>query len=148
MKYNIVELEEKIVEGIHVRTKNTDADCTSKIGSLWEEFFQTEVYARISDKVNTNTLGIYYNYESDAMGAYDFMTGCEVRQKGAHSIVIPRGKYAEFVITGDMSKAVGEFWQAVWKLDLKRRYTYDFEEYQMFGTGPNDVEIHIYIAIE
>ena len=61
---------------------------------------------------------------------------------------IQEGKYAKFVITGDVQKSVGEAWDKIWNMDLKRKYTCDFEEYQNNTEDMNNQEIHIYIAIE
>lgn len=62
--------------------------------------------------------------------------------------IIPKGKYAKFVIIGDVQKSVGEAWQKIWQMDLKRKYTGDFEEYQNNSEDMQQQEIHIYIAIE
>lgn len=62
--------------------------------------------------------------------------------------IIPKGKYAKFVIVGDVQKSVGEAWSKIWSMNLKRKYTCDFEEYQNNTEDMQNQEIHIYIAIE
>lgn len=62
--------------------------------------------------------------------------------------IIPKGKYAKFVVIGEMSKVVREAWTQIWQMDLKRKYTCDFEEYQNNTQDMENAEIHIYIAIE
>lgn len=62
--------------------------------------------------------------------------------------VIPKGKYARFIINGDVQKSVGEAWSEIWKMNLKRKYTCDFEEYQNNSEDMQNQDIHIYIAIE
>ncbi len=52
------------------------------------------------------------------------------------------------MIIGDVQKSVGEAWQKIWQMDLKRKYTGDFEEYQNNSEDMQQQEIHIYIAIE
>ena len=47
-----------------------------------------------------------------------------------------------------MSKVVGEAWTQIWQMDLKRKYTCNFEEYQNNTQDMENAEIHIYIAIE
>lgn len=64
------------------------------------------------------------------------------------SIIIQKGKYAKFVITGDVQNSVGQAWQEIWNMELKRKYTYDFEEYQNNSKDMQKQEIHIYIALE
>ena len=39
MKYEIVELEEKIVEGIAIKTSNQDAKSIQDIGETWQKLF-------------------------------------------------------------------------------------------------------------
>ena len=63
------------------------------------------------------------------------------------SKIIPKGKYVKFVITGDVKNAVRQAWKEIWNMDLKRKYTCDFEEYQN-NSKDMQQEIHIYIAIE
>lgn len=62
--------------------------------------------------------------------------------------IIPNGKYVKFVIFGDVQKSVGEAWAEIWQMDLERKYTCDFEEYQNNSEDMQNQEIHIYIAIE
>ena len=59
--------------------------------------------------------------------------------------VLPAGKYAKFIVRGNMVTAVGEFWQKLWEMKLDRTYVFDFEEYQ--NADPENCEIHIYIGI-
>lgn len=99
MKYEIVELGEKIVEGIGIRTTNQEGKAMQDIAKLWEEFYT-------------------------------------------------KGKYAKFVITGDVQKAVGKAWIQIWNMNLKRKYTCDFEEYQNNTDDMQNQEIHLYIAVE
>ena len=61
------------------------------------------------------------------------------------SIIIPKGKYAKFVITGDVQNSVGQAWQEIWNIDLKRKYTCDFEEYQ--DDKMDNADIHIYVGL-
>ncbi len=50
------------------------------------------------------------------------------------------------LLTGDMVKAVQEFWQKLWKMDLNRSYKCDFEEYQ--DENMDNAVINIYISIK
>ncbi len=94
---------------------------------------------------------MYSNYENDVSGAYDATVCCEVSEYkglpfGTQVKTMPGGKYAKFVVTGDMPKAVSEFWTKLWSMDLDRKYDCDFEEYQSGGNMEN-CEIHIYIFL-
>lgn len=44
MEYEIVELEEKTVIGISIRTNNQAPDVGAVIGGLWEKFFTRGIY--------------------------------------------------------------------------------------------------------
>ncbi len=69
--------------------------------------------------------------------------GIEIKNK-----IIEKGKYAKFVIIGDVQNSVGQAWQEIWNMNLKRKYTCDFEEYQNNSEDRQKQEIHIYIALE
>ena len=53
MKYEIVELEEKIVEGIAIKTSNQDAKSIQDIGETWQKLFVNGIYEKIQNKVLT-----------------------------------------------------------------------------------------------
>lgn len=151
MNYELVQLEEKKVAGIRIRTSNSDPNMSNSIGMAWQKFFTEGIYDSISDKKNDKSIGLYTNYESGESGAYDLMACCEVDNtanlpESLQSEVIPSGKYARFIIHGHVQKAVGEFWEKLWSMNLDRKYRCDFEEYQGGGDMEN-AEIHIYISL-
>ena len=150
MTYEIVELGEKLVEGISIKTSNTNPNMQKEIGGLWQRFL-TEESGKIEQKQNRKTIGIYTDYEGDYTKPYRFMTMAEIKEPssdiGEREIrTIQAGKYAKFVVKGDMQTEVAKCWNAIWNMDLDRKYTYDFEEYQDIE-AMNNQEIHIYIAI-
>ena len=148
MKYVIVELEEKIVEGIAIKTSNQDAKSIQDIGETWQKLFVNGIYEKIQNKVNNKTIGLYTEYEGDYTKPYTFVAGAEVSSKTDNCKIIKKGKYAKFVITGDVQNSVGQAWQEIWNMDLKRKYTCDFEEYQNNSEDMQKQEIHIYIALD
>lgn len=153
MEYEIVELEEKVVEGIVVKTTNENGKSMQDIANMWQTFFTQGVYEKIENKVNGKTIGLYTDYEKDYTKPYNFMVCTEVSKQSENAEnrvvkIIPKGKYAKFVIHGDVQNAVGEAWGEIWNMDLNRKYTCDFEEYQNNSSDMQNQEIHIYIAIE
>lgn len=150
MEFEIVELQEKMVEGIGIRTTNENGKSMQDIGLLWQKFFAEGEYDEISHKINQKTIGLYTDYEGDYTKPYYFMVGCEVKKKSQSGVtkIIPKGKYAKFVIRGDVQKSVGEAWSKIWQMDLKRKYGCDFEEYQNNSEDIQNQEIHIYIGLE
>lgn len=151
MNYEIVDLKEKIVAGITIRTNNSDPNMPKAIGGAWYKFFEGGVYQSIPNKKNNNSIGLYTNYEDKVNGDYDMVVCCEISKEenlpeGIDIKKIGEGKYAKFVVKGHIPKAVAEFWEKLWTLDLDRKYGYDFEEYKG-ECDMNDAEISIYISI-
>lgn len=151
MNYEVVTLEEKIVAGIEARTNNMSPDMGQVIGGLWNRFFNEHIYENISHKANDKALGIYTDYAADDKGDYTVMTACEISEepKEMKDLIvrkIPAGKYAKFVIKGDMVEAVVKGWQEIWEMDLPRTFLYDFEEYQ--NDDMEEAEIHIYVGLK
>ena len=149
MEYEIVTLKEKIAVGISAQTNNTASDMGTVIGGLWNRFYNEGVYASVPGKVNKNTLGIYTDYAGDETADYTVMAACESaeipRDKNYAVCRIPAGRYAKFVVYGDMAQAVAAAWQEIWQMDLPRAFRCDFEEYR--GDGMEQAEIHIYVGL-
>lgn len=153
MEYKIVELKEKLVEGISIVTNNKNGKSVDDIGKQWQQFFSDGIYDKIENKLNNKTIGLYTDYEGDYTSDYRFLACAQVSNKSNNienrvTKVIPSGKYAKFVIVGDVQKSVGEAWEKIWNMNLKRKYTCDFEEYQNNTQDMSRQEIHIYIAIK
>jgi predicted transcriptional regulator YdeE len=151
MDYEIVTLKEKKVMGLNARTSNMDPAMGETIGGLWKRLFEEGLFEAIPDKAGESSIGLYSDYEEGAAGKYDITVGCEVNSsdnvlKDMVLKVIPEGRYAKFVIVGDMS-AVGETWGDIWSIDLNRTFTGDFEEY-VSARENGEYEIHIYIAVK
>ena len=157
MTYEIVEINEKTFIGFKDRIKDGET-MQKKISDLWKNLYSEKGIKNVKDRVNDNSVGMYYNYSNNNGFEYDCLTGCEVKNsvdeipENMIKIEIPKGKYAKFVIFGHPEKAVGEFWYKFWKEFGKeksdiRNYTYDFEEY-IAGNNPENMEIHIYISIK
>lgn len=152
MNYEIVDLDEKQVIGLVKETTNNNGQAVKDIGLLWQEFITKGYYQNIENKNNNKCIGMYTDYQGDFNKPYNFLACCEVNNKDCIKIPlvvksIPGGKYAKFIINGDVQKSVGEFWGKLWKMDLDRKYSCDFEEYQNNSDDMQNQEIHIYIAI-
>lgn len=151
MEYEIVELQEKKVVGLRARTNNFSPDMGQVIGGLWGRFYQEGIYDQIPGKQSGKALGIYSDYAGDEKADYDITVACEVDgtgelPKGTVLSSIPAGRYAKFIVTGDMHAAVAEFWQKLWSMDLPRTFVCDFEEYQ--NSDMENAEIHLYIGVK
>lgn len=151
MNYEVVTLKEKTVVGITARTNNSSPEMGAVIGELWQRFYAEGIYAHIKNKSNDKALGIYSDYAGDEQDDYNITVACEVEsapQLSAGIVIktIPDGKYAKFVVKGHMQKAVAQFWQELWKMDMRRNFISDFEEYQ--NADMEEAEIHIYIGVD
>lgn len=151
-EYEIVTLNEKKAAGLKIRTNNSSPDMGEKIGGLWEKFFTKGIYAQIPGKINEKTIGLYTNYESNEKGDYDMFVCCEVQKetqqpKDLEITTIEAGKYAKFIVKGNMVTAVHDFWLKLWNMNLDRKYGSDFEEYQP-GCDMDNCEIHMYISLK
>lgn len=151
MNYERVDLKEKKVVGLSARTNNGSPDMAKVIGGLWEDFYGKGIYSAIEDKSNEKALGIYTDYAGNEMDDYSVVVGCESESvkripEGAAARTIPAGTYAKFIVKGHMQKAVAEFWQELWNMDLPRSFVCDFEEYQ--NSDMENGEIHIYIGLK
>jgi predicted transcriptional regulator YdeE len=151
MNYEEVMLEEKKVVGLAKRTNNLAPDMGKVIGDLWSSFFVPDVFGAIQNKSNDKTLGIYTEYAGDTQDDYTILVACEVTKAveiPEDTIVrtIPAGKYARFVVRGNVQQVVGQFWAELWKLNLPRTFVADFEEYQ--SDNMEDAEVHVYIGLK
>lgn len=150
MNYEIVMLNEKTAAGYSARTNNASPEMGQIIGSLWQKFYSEEGYQNIPEKTTGKALEIYTEYASDENGDYTVMTACETNSRNIHesfdTIKIPAGKYAKFIVKGNMITAPAEFWQKLWKMKLERSFVCDFEEYQ--NSDIENAEIHIYIGLK
>ena len=152
MSYQIVELEEKTVVGLTARMRNDDPECGAAIGALWRRLFEEGIFFAVPHPADDHSIGLYDAYETDMTGPYDVTIGRAVtdaaeRPAGTAVKTIPAGRYAEFVVRGDVQRAVGEFWTEVWKLPLDRAYTADFEEYWPEAEG-EEQEIHVFLSLK
>ena len=153
MKYEIVTLEEKIAVGLSARTNNLSPDMGAVIGGLWNRFYKEGVYASIPKKTNEKALGIYTDFTADEKADYTTVVACETSEeppqetRGQYTVCrIPAGRYARFIVHGDMVQAVASAWQEIWQMDLPRAFRCDFEEYQ--NDCMDQAEIHIYVGLK
>ncbi len=150
MNYEIVNLEEKTVAGFSARTNNASPDMKKIIGGLWQKLYSPEGCFTLKNRVNNKALGIYTDYADDEKADYTVVTACEINcgdvPENFELRIIPAGKYARFIVKGNMVTAVQQFWKELWQMKLERNFICDFEEYQ--NADPENAEIHIYIGIK
>ncbi|WP_244834108.1 GyrI-like domain-containing protein [Clostridium sp. BJN0001] len=146
MKYEIVNLEEKIVVGVSAVTSNDDPNMGKIIGDLWKSLYQGDISETIKNKVNEYAIGLYSDYEDNEYLVTAGNEVCKAENEELTIKKIPAGKYAKFSIEGDMEKVVSEAWNQIWQMDLDRSYEADFEEY--LNSDFNNAKIDIYISLK
>lgn len=143
MKYEIIEVKEKTVVGLLKRTTNENMKAVNDIACLWQKFMGIGVYDSIKNKCDSDTIGLYTNYESDFIACCE-VTKIENLERSLISEKILAGKYAKFTTHGDIKQAVGELWQQIWQMNLGRIYSCDYEVYHN-GNEKNIIDIYISI---
>lgn len=142
MNTAIKKIEPFQVKGIKIRTKNSDEInlATAKISALWERF-SVEVlpcFVSTSKAPYPEPYGVYFNYESDAAGAFDVMAGIRTDEPPSHkqnTILVKDGTYLVFHAKGEMPLALIDCWARIqsYFIDPKCSYTRlgitDFEQY-------------------
>lgn len=147
----IVQLNDKQITGISIRTKNADEmnPATAKIGALYHRF---DGQVPVDYKNGARVYGVYFNYESDHRGEFSVLAGVD-RVDPAHAenlekVTLPAAKYMVFEGKGEMPKVVIETWKTIWDyfsqpgVQYQRAYTTDFEFYK------SQTEVAIHIAIK
>jgi len=142
------------VIGISVRTTNENGQSAKDIGELWNKFMSEGIIEKIPNKIDNTILSIYTDYESDHTKPYTTLLGCKVENlneipKGMIGMEFKGGIHTKFTAKGDLTKgAVYVEWSKIWKMDLKRTYTADFEIYGEKAQNPTNAEVDIFVAIK
>jgi predicted transcriptional regulator YdeE len=151
VNYEIVTLEEKIIVGKSIITTNENGKALSDIGMMWKDFFGNGVVQNIKNRKDRQIIGLYTDYEGDHTAPYRFMCAAQVTENENSELeekIIKGGKYARFVVKGEIQKVVGEVWQAVYNSDLQRRFDSDFEVYTNDSEDMNNQTVEVYISVD
>jgi predicted transcriptional regulator YdeE len=141
MSYQLTDLGPVTIAGITVRTDNSPAGL-ERIGQLWATFFRDGVMNALGALAEGPICEAYFDYESDAQGAYTVILGSRVPADapvaaGLQRVTLPAARYAKFSI--DDPKAIYAAWQHIWqRQDIERSYSGDFEV-----IGENSADIYI-----
>jgi len=150
MDYKITTLEEIKVIGIEARTSNDAA--SDEIPKLWQKFFTEGIKDKIPNKISSDILSLYTEYESDYTKPYTIIICCKVKDfsdvpEGMVSKIIPASKFAVFTAKGKMPDELVKTWQHIWSSDLERTYTGDFDVYTEKYSS-DEPEADVYVAIK
>ena len=143
------------VIGISIRTTNANNQSQQDLGKLWEHFFTENIIEKIPNKISSNILAIYTDYESDYTGEYTTIIGVPVSTldeipSGLVGREFEAGNFLKFIAKGEMHSAVANTWIQIWQQDkdLNRKYSYDFEVYGENSNKGDKSEVEIFIAIK
>ena len=148
------------VVGISIRTSNAEEmSGRGIIPQQWNRFMKEDLLSKIPNKVDSNILAVYSDYESDANGAYTFMIGARVRSandlpQGMVAKKVAAGRYAVFSSEkGFVGKVVPQTWSHIWAVpksapEGNRAYRADFEVYDQRAVDPQNAQVDIYLGIK
>ncbi len=151
MHYTIEHQKKKFFIGLELRTNNDE--CSFTMPAHKDRFFNENIPSKIPNKVNNNILALYTDYEGDYTKPYSWILGCEVSSldtisDGLVGKVIPESNYAVFTTQGEFPQGLIAAWQAIWKSNLHRSYTCDFEVYGSGFDPQKNPQVKVYIAID
>ncbi|MBS0652594.1 MAG: effector binding domain-containing protein [Verrucomicrobia bacterium] len=142
-----------IVIGIACRTSNLPEAGPKDIGRLWERFYTEGVFDQIPNKASDDVIALYCDYEGDFTKPYTCVIGCAVTSmdkvpEGMVAKTVPASRYARFEVAGEFPSSLINTWGVIWKTDLQRTYTGDFEVYgKDFAADPLK-KMDVFVAIE
>jgi predicted transcriptional regulator YdeE len=143
--------------GIEGRTDNTrEIEGQGIIGGLWARFMEGP--PRIPNRLDSSTLALYTEYESDEHGSYTFFIGAKVSAttdvpEGMAVREVPEGRYAVFTSEqGPLERIVPAIWQRIWwearAAGYARSYRTDFELYDTRAADRSNGQIDVYIGLK
>lgn len=148
----ITELDAFHIIGISVRTTNVNNKALKDIGELFGYFAGQNILEKIPNKITGDIYCVYTDYESDYNGPYTTIIGCKVNSledipNGLIGKTIPHSKYQIYKSTGKLSVSLAKTWEGIWKADLNRRYSADFDIYGEKARDYENAEVDTYVAI-
>lgn len=151
--YTTAEKPKIIVIGIACRTSNLPEAGPKDIARLWERFYTEGVFDKIPNRASDEVMALYCDYEGDFTKPYTCVIGCAVTSmdkvpEGMVAKTVSASQYARFEVAGEFPSSLINAWGVIWKTDLQRTYTGDFEVYgKDFAADPLK-KMDVFVAIE
>ncbi|MCD6055660.1 MAG: AraC family transcriptional regulator [Gammaproteobacteria bacterium] len=142
------------VIGITCRTSNAAGKAEKDIPVLWEKLMNDNFLLKIPKRVNEGIYCVYTNYEKDETGDYTVLLGAAsidtetALPEGMIRHHLPESDYICLPVKGDYPLSLVRTWQWVWKNDLPRAYTADFEYYPEGMKNLKEPVLDVYIAVK
>ncbi|MBA2612501.1 MAG: effector binding domain-containing protein [Bacteroidetes bacterium] len=140
--------------GISVRTTNENGQSAKDIPFLWNKFFEENIPSQIHNKIGTDIYCMYTDYVKEHTQPYTAIIGLPVTDldsipKGLIGKVIDGGDYTSFSAKGKISEGiVFNEWLKIWASPIDRKYTSDFEVYDLQSLSSENAEVKIFIALK
>ncbi|MWV46382.1 AraC family transcriptional regulator [Paenibacillus sp. HJL G12] len=159
MNYEITHMPAVELAGIKIRTSNRrESGPDGLIPSLWEQYGQGGLSAKLKPIHPQLLYALYTEYESDVNGDYTLLLGHErdlgfLGEDAIGIASIPEATYLKFTTQrGPVQQVVIQLWQEIWAFfensEIKRTYTGDFELYNLQDLNSADAVVDVYIAVE
>lgn len=151
---NRVNIEPFKIIGISVRTTNQNNQAAKDIAGLWSKFMNDKILEAIPNKIDNTVYSIYTDYQSDHTEPYTTILGCKVENlntipDGMTGKSFDGGNYIKLSAKGDVMKdLIINKWLEIWKMDIDRAFTADFEVFGRKAQNPRDAEIDFLIALK
>jgi predicted transcriptional regulator YdeE len=131
------------VMGLRVRTSNAVGKASIDIPAIYSKFYKDEIPKKLDVIRRYDPLfAVYFNYEKDETGMYDFLLGYCVKdgETPIHGLEIvnvapQNGRYFK-ILPGAPEDVVPKFWAEIWnrkEIHAIRTFNYDWEEYSEAG---------------
>ena len=139
--------------GIEVRTTNENGQAAKDIGALWQRFMSQKLVEKIPNQTEHMIYSLYTDYEGDHTQPYTAILGCQVSSladipKGMIGRTFDGGQYVKLTARGDLQKGmIVDQWSKIWKMNLNRRFTADFEAFGPKSHNPEDAEVDFFVAV-
>ncbi|MEL7002447.1 MAG: effector binding domain-containing protein, partial [Bacteroidota bacterium] len=97
---------------------------------------------------------LYTEYEGDHTEPYTTLIGCKVSNldsipEGMVAKKFDGGDYLKLSAKGDITNnLIVDKWSQIFKLDIERAFSADFEVYGEKAQNPSDAEVDFYIAVK
>lgn len=140
--------------GVKVRTTNENNKASKDIAKLWEKFLGENILNKIPNKENDLIYSLYTDYEGDHTKPYTAVIGCKVTSlKEIPDEMIGKsfdgGNYIKTKAKGDLTKGlIVNHWEKIFRLNLNRLFTADFEIFGEKAKNPVDCEVDFYVAVK
>lgn len=143
LKEPLVQTQSFTIMGLRVRTSNAPGDAEMKIPAIYSKFYKEDIPKQMETIRKYDPLfGVYFAYENDENGAYDFLLGYSVEPNqqplpGMEIVHIKPQNGRYFAIQpGPPEEVVPKFWAEIWnhpEIPKIRTFQTDWEEYSEAG---------------